>query len=243
MEPIHFAMKLIAVAGVTASVACNDEQKVGGGCPLVNSPIDLSEAACDSHDICHYIYGHPPQNIRGATIGLDSCGSSDDATFFGSWQLDDASSRAFKWRGPVRIGGMFPSRGYLASPVQCTPADRCYPYPTTTVAVALTGSDWPKLDDDDVFIPLHGLATIDHAFHASATLDDRGDAAGARATIFAEGVHGAKTTDAGVGDAFPWGRSLASVVRIVEPQDGVLGPVGWVEIKLSDAKPDAGARR
>jgi hypothetical protein len=243
MDPIRFTIALIALAGVAASVACDDQRKVGGECPEVNSPIDIAKAVCGSRGVCTYMSTHDAIQIRGAYIGLDSCGTADGAAFFGSWQVDGAPSRAFAWKGPVRTGGVFPSRGYLATPVQCTPANRCYPFATTTVAVALTDFDWVEPDDDNVFIPLHGLATIDQAFHASATLDERRDAAAARATILAEGLLGAQTIDAGVGDAFPWGRYLASVVRIVEPQDGLLGPVGWVEIRLSEPKPDAGGRR
>ena len=243
MDPIPFTISLIALAGVAASMACDDHPKVGSGCPAVNSAIDLRKAVCGSRGVCNDIAADEPPRFRGAYIGLDSCRTANGAALFGSWQIDGATPSAFEWKAPVRAGGVFPSRGYLATPVHCAPADRCYPFSTTTVALFLTGFDWVEPDADNVFIPLHGVATIDHAFHASATLDERRDAAAARATILAEDLHGAETTDASVGDAFPWGRYLASVVRIIEPQDGMLGPVGWVEVRLSEPKPNPGVRR
>ncbi len=42
---------------------------------------------------------------------------------------------------------------------------------------------------------------------------------------------------------FAWGPYRASVVRIIEPHYDVLEPIGWVEIKLSERKPNAGGLR
>lgn len=237
MTPVRRSAIVIGITAIASAMAC-DDGKTGGGCPAVNSATDLSWAVCRVRGECNDLSSYSAERIRDDYIGLDHCGGAEGAAFFGWWQVEGRPSRSFEWKGPVRTGGVFPSHGYLATPVECTPADRCDPFPTTTVAVELNGLDGVKPQDDDVFIPLRGHATLDHMFHASATLDDRGDAAGPRATILAEGEHGAKTTDAAIGDTFAWGRYVGAVVRIVEPRSGVLEPIGWVEIKLSMPKRD-----
>ena len=96
----------------------------------------------------------------------------------------------------------------------------------------------------EVFIPFDGEATIDHDFHAKARLDGRDDVSAARVTISVVGSDSARTEHHGVGsgDTFPWGSYRAFVVRVVEPQDGRLGAIGWIQIKLSPGALDAGVR-
>jgi hypothetical protein len=242
MPLLRAAVWLIPI-GIVTSIAGCDDRKVGVKCPLVNSVIDLTDVVCGTRAYCTPVTGDTVEEVQGASIGVDHCETdAGPAAFFGGWQVH-GEQPSFEWKGPVRTGGVFPSVGYLATPVQCTPKDRCFPFPSSTVAVSLTGFDWATLQGDDVFIPFGGQATIERGFHATASLDAGADAAAARATIWAEGLHGAQTTDTAPGDTFGWGRYLASVVRIVQPQDGVLGPVGWVEVRLSEPTGDGGKRR
>jgi hypothetical protein len=86
------------------------------------------------------------------------------------------------------------------------------------------------------FVPFAEIQSVDRDVHAPTKLVVRTRAG----KTFKRTMPAPVARAARVGDAFPWGRYVASVVRIVAPQGRVLGPVGWVEIRLSDPKPEAG---
>jgi hypothetical protein len=252
MKPLALAaatlssLALLAVGTVAVTLVCRHcvpPPLIGGGCPPFDSPFNVMDAVCLVRGDCSDGYTNSATLFDGFYVGIDKCGEHDDVSLFGWWQVDDAGSRLFEWKAPMHIGAVFPTNGSLATPVQCTPVSHCSPYDMTTVAVRLRGIKAPKLDGDDVFIPFQGHATIDGSFYASATLDERIEADAPHVTILADTFDGEHSLHAGDGDTFPWGRYLASVVRIVEPRTGVLQPIGWVEIHLSEAKPYAGGTR
>jgi hypothetical protein len=230
------------LVGLVAIPACH-RHPTDIGCPVVNSTVDISDKICVVRGSCDDVYRRFEGFFGGVTVGINDCGTTDGAGFYGSWPLDDAGADVFEWNAPVPVGGVFPSRNDLATPVQCTPADRCYPDAMTTVATHLTGLDPLMPEDDAIFIPVHGEAMIGGRFRARATIADHAGGAPLRATVVAQTRQGIQTFDVATGDVFVWGPYDASVIRIVEPRTGILEPIGWLEVRLSGTRPTLGRRR
>jgi hypothetical protein len=205
--------------------------------PTLSSLVCLIRGACDS------AYSNLPLGFKSTYTGVGQCEDIVEPDLFGGWPLDDAGTHLFEWNASILVGGVFPSLGSLAVPIGCAKPRNSYPFAMATIAFDLTGVDWAKPDGDDVFILFQGESTLDHEFHATARFDAREDGAPPRATIVADGARGRETLHAQAGDAFAWGPYRASVVRIIEPHYDELEPIGWVEIGLSEPKPDAGGPR
>jgi hypothetical protein len=202
--------------------------------PTLSNLVCLVRGACDS------AYSDLPLGFKSTYTGVRECADVVEPDLFGGWPLDDAGAHSFEWNASILAGGVFPSLDSLAVPIGCAKPRESYPFAMATIAFDLTGVDWAKPANDDVFILFQGESTVDHEFHATATFDEHEDGAPSRATIVADGPSGRETRHAGAGDAFGWGPYRASVVRIIKPQYDELEPIGWVEIKLSEPKPDAG---
>jgi hypothetical protein len=205
--------------------------------PTLSSLVCLVRGACDS------AYSNLPLGFKSTYTGVKRCEDIVEPDLFGGWPLDDAGAHSFEWNASMLAGGVFPSLGSLAVPIGCAKPRKSYPFAMATIAFDLTGVDWAKPDGDDVFILFQGESTVDHEYHAKAAFDPGEDGASPRATIVADGPAGPETLHARSGDSFAWGHYQAAVVRIIEPHYDVLEPIGWVEIKLSAPKPDAGAPR
>ena len=67
-------------------------------------------------------------------------------------------------------------------------------------------------------------------------MDNPGVPSSPRITVTTTGPGGPQTSHGGLGpgDTFLWGVARARLVRVVPARDGLLGPIGWVEIALSD---------
>src|SRR6185312_1756431 len=91
----------------------------------------------------------------------------------------------------------------------------------------------------DVFIPLHGKGVIDNRFQATVVVEGA-DSAAPRVTVSIEGPTPTPEVHAGMalGDTFPWGPHVATVVRVVNAQEGAaMGLIGWVEIGIAPLPP------
>jgi hypothetical protein len=230
------AVLLGTLVQLVTTAACH-HGPTNGGCPVISSTVDISDEVCIVRGSCDDVYRRFEGFFGGATVGISDCGTTDGAGLFGSWPLDDAGADLFEWNAPVPVGGVFPSLNDLATPVQCTPADRCYPGAMTTIATQLTGFDAVKPEHDHVFIPLRGEAMIGGRFRARATVDDHTLGTPLRATVVAETSQGIQTFHSATGDTFAWGPYDASVIRMVEPHTGILEPIGWIEVRLAGQSP------
>jgi hypothetical protein len=231
---IRIPLFLIVATTLVAPVGCrrhHEPRDEGAG-----EPADLYLAICTGKRVCDDFDSREPARFFDAFVGITDC-VKDAGALFGSWQIEDADSRPFEWKANVRRGGVFPSLGHTATNLGCGFYRPQAPLANGAVALDPDGFAWAKLERDDVFIPLGGEATIRHEFHATASLDQPGDASIPRTTVSVEGSRAARTVYAGLGrgDRFPWGKDGATVVRVVGPQSGVLGAIGWVEIELTAA--------
>ena len=103
--------------------------------------------------------------------------------------------------------------------------------PDVGVALDPDGFAWARLEVGDVFIPIHGKATLDGRFAATASLDNPGVPSSPRITVTTTGPGAPQTSHGGLGpgDTFLWGVDRARLVRVVPAREGLLGPIGWVE--------------
>ncbi len=246
LPPNRITILLVAASTIATMIACRNAHDRNGAARADTSiadgePVDLYHAVCDGKRYCDDFDSLHPERFFDAIVGITSCQSDGEAALFGSWRVGDAESRPFEWTAHVRRGGVFPSLGYTATSLDCGIYRPQAPLANVIVALDPDGFAWAKLQGDDVFIPLGGEATIDHEFHASALLEQGSDASTARITVSVEGPHDARTVHRGLGrgDRFPWGDDGATVVRLVDRQDGLLGAIGWVEIALSVEGPRA----
>jgi hypothetical protein len=244
---IRIAVWVTAAATFATTSACRREGGRNGEARTDASaggePVDLYHAICDGKRLCDDFDSLHPERFFDAIVGITDC-SNGVGVLFGSWQVEDADSRPFEWKADVRRGGVFPSLGHVATGLGCWFYRPQAPLASVIVALDPEGFGWVKLQGDDVFIPFHGEATIDHDFHATAKVEERGDASTLRVTVSVKGPHDERSVyrGLGAGDVFPWGLDRARVVRVVEPTDGVLGTIGWVEIDLSVADSVSRAR-
>jgi hypothetical protein len=242
---MRLAAALMAAFIPPTMAACKgtDSGSVEAGNPAATDMWSLTLAICRKRGSCTNVASHWTEYLRGALVGVSGCDGAK-ARMFGSWRVDDASSRSFGWSASVPPGAVFASLNGPVAALGCEPPDDRIPLATTRVAYYLTGLDWAELEGDDVFVPFDGQAIIDHEVHARATLDAHGDASPPRVTISVESadVDRAVHPGLGQGDVLPIGRYEATVVRVIEPQSGFLAPIGWVEIKLAEGL-DAGGHR
>jgi hypothetical protein len=242
---MRLAAALMAASIPPTMAACKetDSRSVKADLPAEAAMWNLTVEICRVRGKCDDVASHWSEYFSGALIGISGC-DDEKARMFGSWQVDDADSRSFEWSALVPRGAAFASLNGLAAALGCVPPDGTTPLTNTRVAYSLTGLDWAKLEGDDVFVPFDGQAIIDHEVHARATLDARGDASPPRVTISVESADVDRAVHPGLGhgDVLPMGRYAATVVRVIEPQSGVLAPIGWVEINLSEGLA-AGGRR
>jgi hypothetical protein len=156
--------------------------------------------------------------------------------FRGWWAPDDASSHLFEWKAVVRLGGVIPFEGVVVAPLGCSErGPGSYPYPMTDIIIGPDGFADLALAQGDLFIPLDGDATFDGSPQATATLEaTAGDATVPSVTVSIV-REGGLTLQRGLreGDQFAWGDRQSAIVRIVEPQGGEFGAMGWVEVRVA----------
>ena len=237
-KPIPVAMFLAWMSCFPTITACRVRSESSESTGLTSSPLPLAlvRTICDGKRYCDDFNRASPEVFFGALIGLTDWLPHEPAVLFGSWSIEDAASRPFEWAAEVRVGGVFPSRAHMATNIGCFEEHREIHSPAVAVAIDPDGFAWARLEGDDVFIPFHGKATIDGDIHATAALDRPDAAAPARVTVSVDERDASPTAHGGLasGDTFPWGAHRATIVRIVTPQDSVLGAIGWVEIRLAD---------
>jgi hypothetical protein len=237
MKPIRIAILLMLTSGVAATAACRTHGDRTGETGSANrGRVDLSVALCDGKSPCEDFDFRSPEMFLHAHVSLTDCFPDQTALLFGAWSVEDAGARPFEWQAEVRLGGVFPSIGHVSTNLGCTDEYTQMHSPDIGLAIDPDGFAWAKLAGEDVFIPFRGTATVDHDFHATAVVDAAGAAAAPRVTVSVDGPDAPPTRQAGLGpgDSFAWGSYRAVVVRVVAPQDGLLGAIGWVEIALAD---------
>ncbi|HEX4447734.1 MAG TPA: hypothetical protein VH044_13385 [Polyangiaceae bacterium] len=207
--------------------------------------VDLFEPLCRFHpySCTEYDYSLDGEDLLGTRMHVANCLDGEKAILAGSWSIDDAAARPFEWEAEVRRGAIFPLPRHWATSIGC---GNIHP-PTFSPAALMVrdpgGFEWAALEGDDVFIPLRGKATID-GVEARAALDGIDGGSAPRVTVSTTSTpapHGpAARARLASGDSFAWGSHIARIVRIVEPQGGSLGAVGWVTIALSEGGPPGG---
>ncbi len=192
---------------------------------------------CDGRPFCEdfNVWGSSTLLV-GAHVALNDCAGDQTASLYGDWALGDAGSHLFDWEADARRGAVFPVPSHTALNLLCEDEHWQVHSPDVMVRFDPDGFEWARLTDDDVFIPFRGEASIDDVFVATATLDAVDGDPAPRLTVSVAGSDGSTTAhgDLEPGDAFPWGGYRAQIVRIVAPQETVLGALGWVEVHLSE---------
>jgi hypothetical protein len=178
-----------------------------------------------------------PEGVRGSEILLTGCRRKAEVLLKGWWTLGDGSSRLFEWKAAARIGGVIPLQGVVVAPLGCSEhGPGSYPYPIAGLIIAPDGFADAALARGNVFIPLDGEASFDHDLRATAVVrTETRDAAGPLVTVSIDKAPGRTDVHEGlrVGDAFAWGDRRGTIVRVVEPQGGKFGAIGWVEVRVS----------
>ena len=191
---------------------------------------------CDGRPDCEDFNVWGRSMFVDGNLALNDCASDQTAALYGDWRLGDAGSHLFDWQGEARRGAVFPVPGRTAVSLLCTDEHWQIHSPYVALRFDPDGFEWARLTDDDVFIPFRGEASIDDMFVATATLDAVDGDPAPHLTVSVTGADGSATAhgDLEPGDAFPWGGYRAQIVRIVAPQETVLGALGWVEVHLSE---------
>ncbi len=236
-RPNGLATPLMFISSCAVLPAC---QTTGDHEPSAHSRgrIDLYRAICDGNARCE-TFDDTYADFFGAHVGLADCRDDQTAFVYGSRVGEESWSvtalRTFEWEAEVRFGGVFPSEGHVATNLGCSDVHFQFHSPFLAMQVDSDEFDWARPASGNVFIPLHGSATVDHEFAATARLDGRADAPEPRVTVTIDEPHAAASRYAGLGpgDGFQWGRRLATVVRVVAPEDGIVAVTGWVEICLA----------
>jgi hypothetical protein len=210
-------------------------------------PSDLRQETCDGVRDCESFDGREPRKMGPLDLRIGGCWHRQRlAPLDGREGGDAASSPLFEWSAMVRWGGVFPIGNAVASPLDCTEhGPGSFPFPSVTLLVAPEGFTDAGLAPGNVFIPMHGEATLDHDFKATADLDPSSDDASVPAvTVLIANGRAYPRVHRGLraGDAFRWGNRDATVARILPTQSGKFGVIGWVEVRLSRREAD-GARR
>jgi hypothetical protein len=160
-----------------------------------------------------------------------------------SWRVETGAGWDFRATIVIEVGKVFPLRDGMAVLGTCDPMEldpkRGGPSPAGGY-LELDPPDyfrWAAPAPGDVYIPFGGEAVLDGDQHAIATLEPTEDA-GAQdlkvtVVLSAPSRQDEGFSHLGAGDSFPWGRSQAKIVRVIEP---VSRAVGWVEVALSDGR-------
>jgi len=242
MKPIRTIRTAILLmlawsSAVLAGCRARNDRRGDAGSANLPGHVVLYDVLCRGQTDCERIYYDRPEQLFGASIGITDCDDTpEDATLVGSWSVEDATSGRFEWQALAPPGGVFPSLGHLGASIGCGNLHRQVRSPMVIVALDPDGFAWAKLEDGDLFIPLYGKATVDHDFHATATLDAPQSPSAPRATVYVDAPGASPTVfgNLGPGDGFSWGEHRATVVRVVAPGGGNLGAIGWVEVHLTD---------
>jgi hypothetical protein len=238
---IHSAVIATIIAPIAGLLsACNRPERDMGEANR-SPPTGLWFEFCDGTRRCTS-FGDGTHKIGDTDLALAGCRRQErQAMFEGASADEDAASPAFNWKATVRWGGVFPSGSVVAAVLDCTErSSAAYPFPNVGVLLMPDGFAHTMLDDGDVFIPVDGEATLGHVRATIALEASAGDAATTAATVsVAKAPEVAKTYPGlHVNDAFQWSDRRATIVRILPPQSGTFGVIGWVEVHLSDG--DAG---
>jgi hypothetical protein len=231
------AALISATMVVTACHAGDDERRARARLTDPAYQVDLFKVLCDGGTYCDdFDRTHP--SMTALHLELADCMASETAVLFGSWSVGSDSSR-FGWEAEVRYGGVFPTFHRVGTNLGCFDEHPPAHTPDVGVRVDPDGYEWAKLEGDDVFIPFRGKATLDNAFAARVALDVGAPGPVPRVTVSLEGPDASLTSVAnlGPGDTFSWGGHRARIVRVVAPQEGLVGAIGWVEIALSGGAP------
>ncbi len=226
------AALLVLAAVVLGTAACRADDAHR------NAQRSVFDRLCDATHICEeiYVWGLNQESSH-ALVEFKDCVAHQTVTLSGFAFIGHAPSRRFKWRAAVREHAVFPTLEELEAFTGCYQAHAEFYSPFVSLVGVSDLVDWARLEGDDVFIPFEGTAAIDHAFYATAVLDAP-DGGGSRRVAISVAepplVPPKLQGHLGPGDSFVWGDHRATLVRIVEPQGGDLGVIGWVEIKLSD---------
>ncbi len=189
---------------------------------------------CEQRHYCSRFDREYGYHGLGAEISLDDCTVHKGASLSGSWGELGARLR-FQWRAPVPVGGVFPTLSRMVAYLGCAEAFPQGHSPVVRIAQNPDGLDWAEPEGDDIFIPLFGEATVDEAFRATAAIEPTDGGSALHVTVWIQGPSPAPPAQyrgLGRGDTFPWGDHRVTVIRIMPPQDGELGVIGWVEIDL-----------
>jgi hypothetical protein len=230
------AIAMMLASGV-AAMACGPP---GGPAPDTKLAAPLPrdphfDAACEPRHYCTRLDLEDHSERFDAEIALIDCTVQRSASLSGSWAIDTPKV-VFDWQAEVRVDAVFPTRGQVVAYLGCAQARPLVHSPVARIARNPDDLGWAEVEDSNVFIPFSGKATIDDAFVATAALEATDGGGGPRVTVSIEGpppTPPARHADLGRGDGFPWGDRRATVARIIPPQDGELGVIGWVEIELS----------
>ena len=166
--------------------------------------------------------------------------------------MGDSGSETFEWVANVRVGGAFPSGHEVTIEASCVRMHRQVDDVFAIFAPATARFASVALENDDIFIPIAGQATVGKQFSATAALQPASETSpNPRVTIETNGGDAPRSfPDLAAGNAFPWGPYRATLVRIVPPNDAArYGEIGWAEIRLergalpSDAGPTTSRAR
>jgi hypothetical protein len=193
------------------------------------------DAPCEPRQYCARLDLEDDTEAFRAKIALIDCTVHRSAFLSGSWGVEDPRVY-FEWQAEVPVDAVFPTLDQVVAYRGCAQARPQVHSPVALIARNPDGLDWAEVEENDVFIPLSGKATIDHAFVATAGLEATDGGAPLHVTVSIQGPQPALTAqyrDLARGDDFHWGDHRATIARIVRPQTGELGVIGWIEIELS----------
>jgi hypothetical protein len=188
-----------------------------------------------------------PQRVFGASILVREF--SSPCRLETTWQVNAKPTQEFLVTLVADKGSVFPMPEHMVSLGGCIPKGtdelgRVFPPFAILELRPPAYFDWAAPKPGNVYIPLQGEAILDGDYHATAMLDARDDARSGELSVTVATTSPAKANEdyphLRPRDSFRWGRSEATVVRVIEP---IAKAVGWVEIELStpDAKHVAGA--
>jgi hypothetical protein len=214
--------------------------------PASTNPEPWSDGTCETHHCETFAprnLGESPHIVKDAVVEFSDYGKLCRTEV--SWRVGERPGLFFQATVDVRRGQVVPLPGGLVSLHYCQPMTQALDGHWTPPLAGLVldpepSPSVPPLAPGNVFIPLGGEARLDGDLYTRARYLPRGDAGEPPSvTIFYHSPwfqnrtpHGTEGESSGLhdGDGFVWGRTQATVVRIVGPTPGV---DGWVEVGLS----------